>query len=79
MNDENKKRLKIKTLLGTGALALSIAPLICNGKICTPLSVPDLPAERVFIYDYLNSPAAHVASVSGVVSTATADLMHQTF
>jgi len=70
MTSFNGKSPDIKKYLGAGAfLAISVAPLICDGKKCIPLSVPDLPSYGGFSYDYSLNQTISASSV--ISSTAT--------
>jgi len=53
MNKSDNQKILVKTYLATGAIIISIAPLVCDGKYCLPLlSTPDLPSQGGFYDDF---------------------------
>jgi len=62
MNKENKK-IYLYYLAAEGLIILSLVPIFCNGKICQPVNVPDVPSRGSFLYDCIYDISYNIKNI----------------
>lgn len=62
MNKENKK-IYLYYLATEGLIILSLAPIFCNGNICQPINVPDMPSRGNFLYDRIYDTPYNIQNI----------------
>ena len=58
----------IKKYLAIGALVVSVTPLTCDERYCSPIIAPDSPSQGEFSYDFQDFRTVQVSSTSGTMT-----------